>query len=143
MQTLETHQPNPNSLHEPMDHYTLYGFEYEMKLRGLIDPLIDAVIIKRGREGMWEVINLILKFLYKYHKAEMMEIHEAVKQDRELANNQFASSKTQGLRKLGSIPERLESILRRAYLDELPMPQKEFRREFFKRYPQFRIAQKI
>lgn len=123
--------------------YGIADFRYELFLRKEYDKLVDYIIIKRGREGIWQVVDQILKFMQKYFPDEIKEVIDEVKKDRELSYNEYGSTKDRTLRKLGSVPQRLENLLFRAYEGQWPMPSKQFRREFFKRYPAFRVAQKI
>lgn len=120
--------------------YSIPDFEYEMFLRKYYDPLVDFIIANRGREGIWKVCDEILKFMKKHFPQELQDVLDDVKKDRELAYNIHGSNKDKTLRKLGSIPSRLENLLFRSYMGNWPMPNKEFRRKFFARYPAFAVA---
>lgn len=125
------------------DRYEYQQWKREMYLRRKLDPLVDKLIIEKGRGAIWDVVDLILQYLWKYKRDYMKAVIKEVEKDRELVHNKFASSKDKGIRKLGSIPEEVEILLSRAYLDEVQANSKKFRQEFFRRYPQFRVAEKI
>lgn len=123
-----------------------YGFQdykYELFLRKEYDRLVDFIIIKSGRGGVWEVVDAILVFMNRHFPREIRDVVNDVKKDRELSYNRFGATKDMTLRKLGSVPPRLENLLFRAYDGNWPMPSKKFRREFFRRYPQFAVAQDL
>lgn len=122
---------------------TMKQVKEEMHLRKTLLPFVDDIVIKRGRSGIWEVVDMILNFMEKYHRKEMRDILMYVKQQREIQQNQFGSSDNKSVRYLGTVPNRVETLLRRVYEDELPMSEKKFKREFMKRYPEFRVAKII
>lgn len=118
-------------------------WKYEQQLRKHFFPFVDKLIIEKGRKGLWEVVEMIMKFMYKYHRDEMIAIEREAKRERGLAINEFGSNKDKSIRKLGIMPERIENLLRRAYNDTYPIPIQEFRRKFFQKYKKFAVAEKI
>lgn len=145
MQTMENQSNEPLlDLNQRLSNeIPIYGIKEELRMRKVLDPLVDYIIIKKGRAGIWEVVDAIMKFMVKYHRAELKEILESIKKERELMTDDFGATKSKSFRKLGSIPERVEVLLRRAYEDEFPIPHRDFKRQFFKRYPGFAVARKI
>jgi hypothetical protein len=123
--------------------YEYQQWKRERFLRKKLDPIIDQMIISRGRGALWDVVDVIMKYLWKYKRDYMNALMEDVKRDRDSSLNALAASKDKTVRKLGSMPEELEILISRAYLDEIQVRGKEFRHEFFRRYPAFKIATRI
>lgn len=141
----DTRQTNQNiQISESVDaDYEYKHWKREMFLRRKLDPVIDKLILSKGRGALWDVVDEIMRYLWTYKRDYMVDLIEDVKRDRELVLNQYGSSKGKSFRKLGSMPEELEILISRAYMEEIDARSSKFRREFFKRYPAFRIAEKI
>jgi hypothetical protein len=113
------------------------------------EGLINFFTEKKGREGFWETVDMMLEYFYSGRNPEayqeMKLIEEEVKLSRLGAMNKFNATKDLSARRLGLIPTRIYVALKRIYgsSDQLPMKEREFQHAFFRRYPQFRIAEKI
>jgi hypothetical protein len=107
--------------------------------------LLNNLSQKRGRAGFWEVVDQIMKYLYSSPKfrSEMAALEYEVKQVKESTFNKYASSKDKSVRFLGKMPDRLVLAIKRVYGEDLPISNDEWRRGFFRRYPQFRVADVI
>lgn len=100
----------------------------------------DKLLELRKDKGPWAVIDEIVKYWESYPhkewKAHLIEIRESRK-------NRFGSSKGKDLRYIVDVPEKILYMIRSMYkADELDM-NKEWFRQFGKRYKQFLIPQKI
>lgn len=135
--------PNNNQLEDISNDPSFLGIKAELLMRKKLDPFVDYIIIQKGRGGVWAVVDTLLQFMATYYPQELKDVIEDVKRDRLSAANEWAETKKGMMRKLGSMPDRLWIMLKRAYEGEVPIPPREFKREFFKRYPAFRVTKKI
>jgi hypothetical protein len=111
--------------------------------------LIEFFTQKKGKEGFWETIDIMMRYFYSGKNPTALEeiraIENEVKLSREVSMNKFNATKDMSARRLGLIPTRIYVALKRIYggSHNLPMPEREFQHKFFRKYPQFRISEKI
>lgn len=117
----------------------------DSKSRGDGVALFNQIAKKKGKNsGFWEDVDLIVRHCYKRYPDEMRRLEEdVIEQRKKLLDPAFASTKDQSLRMLGSAPYRVWIAIHRLYGQDMPYKDKEFQRLFFKRYPVFRVADRI
>jgi hypothetical protein len=93
--------------------------------------------------GFWKHIEELVAFLYSRYPMEMIQYEIQAKMRRDTALNKFNSTKDKTLRSPGGMPYRLDLLIKKIYGQDLPMSQKGFYNEFFRRYRQFAYAEKI
>ena len=104
------------------------------------------LVKKPGKDGFWEVVDMLMKHLYKRYPQEMKALELEVSYEHDYASkhfNQYAAAKDKSLRKLGVIPDIVYLALRRVYGvedNEWPVPHRRFEIGFIRRYPKFRVA---
>lgn len=103
----------------------------------------DGLVKLRNTKGLWVVIGEVVKTWEKLKKERYTSHIVDLKDKRETRANQYGSTKSNTLRYLLDIPEDILTMIRILYsVDELPFDKK-FLREFGKRFPQYRVAEKI
>lgn len=103
----------------------------------------DNLVKLRNTKSLWEVIDEVIKVWEKtkVHKytAHLIDITD-VKQSRD---NHYASTASKSLRYLVDIPEDIIRMIRILYtVEELPM-DKDFFKIFWKRYPVYRVSERL
>jgi len=107
----------------------------------------DRLIKLKKTANLWEVVGEVLE-VWKKRNPKVWKAHViTVKDLRQTRKDEYASTKdkeTGGyLRYTVDVPEQVVMMLRMLYsAEELPM-NKEFWREFAKRFPAFSVAEKI
>jgi hypothetical protein len=102
---------------------------------------------RKSKANFWPVVDEIMKHL-TYHpdpavRQSMKDLVKAAKLERQSKNNKFGATEQKSLRHLGLMPEQLQLALDRLFPEGLPMGNKKFGHEFFRRYPKLRIAEVI
>ena len=112
-----------------------------------IHQQVDKLIDGRGASSdtFWKSVDELVAFLYMKYPYAMIEGERYAKQERESNFNVYGSNKDKTLRKMVDIPNELDMMLKIMYRDEggLPIKDKEFTLGFAKRYPQFKLADKL
>lgn len=120
------------------------------KLRNAEDVIAADHLIKLKRDNsnnVWVVIDGIIKMWKKKNPNRWKSYLVNIKDLRDTRKNEYGASEdkeTGGyLRYTVDVPEQVVYMIRTLYTpNELPM-SKEFWREFGRRYPAFRVAEKI
>lgn len=103
----------------------------------------DGLVKLRNTKGLWEVIGEVVKAWENLKKHKYTSHIIDLKEKKETRLNQYGSTKSKSLRYLLDIPEDIINMIRILYpIDELPFDKKFFR-EFGKRFPQYKVADKI
>ena len=114
---------------------------------GKEEEFLKFITAKRGPEGFWEVVKVIMDRFYNHPLEEVRNdiksIEAEAKFARENAINDVGATADLSIRRLGIIPDRLLIALNRIYDNDFPMNTKQFQRGFFKRYPKFLCCNKI
>lgn len=110
--------------------------------------MLEHLMKPKGIDGFWDDVHTFMQYLYRTYPMDMKAMEDEVRVRRENAFNKFAAGRggvgnMSGIRTPGLIPDRLLMMLDTIYKKEYPVSQLAFRREFLKRYPKFRIADKI
>lgn len=111
------------------------------------NELLDFITPKRGKEGFWEVVDAIMKHLTNHPnpmvRQDMQSLIEEAKFERSIQKNEFGATADLSMRRLGLMPDKLYFAVQRIYDHHLPITQEQFEVGFFRRYPQFLIAERI
>jgi len=109
----------------------------------------DHFIGMTKNKDIWEVLDLMVDVWIKKNSQEAQKHAQEVKLEQETRKNHFASTERSngdlgGQRALGEIPYEIGMILDMFYHEKIEeIGQKKFYYKFFKRYPQFKVAQKL
>lgn len=95
---------------------------------------------KANKGNFWLVVDELMQWLYKNYNKDMKFAEEEAKQKREANFNRFGASKDLSFRDLGMIPLPISALVKKLYKME---DDKKIYREFFRKYPQLRSAEKI
>jgi len=117
----------------------LVFFEYGKPRKAEHLTIVEHLIKKIDKYGMWSTIDEIVKIYTTNYRAEL-DAH-AYKEVQ--LKNDFGATDDLGSRFLGTIPERLYDTICFLFEDELAQDRKKFMLEFFKRYPAFSVARKL
>jgi len=109
--------------------------------------IADEVMRLKQKNKPWEVIELLMKVWADRSPAEFKAFRVQVDNHRDnLADKKYGQTKGGGdysRRFMVAIPQALQFMIRAVYTaSELPM-DKEFFREFAKRFPAFKLPEKI
>lgn len=106
----------------------------------------DRLIAMKKTHNVWEVIDEVFKVWSSHHPEKWKSFVWNVRDVKETRiDKKFGTSKTKGsnLRYYIDIPQDVIYMLRTLYTpDELPMNSKFFR-EFAKRFPKFKVVDKV
>ncbi len=121
--------------------YNQFGEKIDMGDVSAVNEIVR--IKKKSGSNPWPVIELCIKIWESKRpsewKAFLVELGE-VKQTR---RDRHAATKSKSLRYLLDLPETLVYMIRKVYSsEELPM-NREFLREFARRYPKFAVPQSL
>lgn len=104
-----------------------------------------------NKENFWDSIDSVMKWLYKFHFAEMKGYEREAKQARDNSYDKFGRAKddngkiSNDMRQLVMVPEIFLNVINRFYGGSLDGNNNKlkFYREYAKRYPQFKKAKSI
>lgn len=105
--------------------------------------MIEHLVKPKGIDGFWRDVEIFMNYLYQKHPVEMKALEDEAEMIRTQTMNKYAASASLSMRFLGKMPGKLVIMLDRVYNKEYPISQKRFQREFFRRYPKLRVADKI
>ena len=106
----------------------------------LADHLLD--LKKKNRYNPWPVVDAVLGAWAKRNPEEYKSTILTIEEERGTRANAWGSN-GDGLRFTLDVPFWVEAVLRRVYsTDELPF-DKGWYKEFWKRYPRFRVSENI
>ena len=100
----------------------------------------DKLLELRRYKGPWAVIDEIVKY-WESHPQKTWRAH--LIELRETRKNKFGSNKGHDLRYIVDVPEKIIYMIRAMYKSEELEMDKQFFRQFGKRYKQFLVPQKI
>lgn len=100
------------------------------------------------KKPMWEVIDLMVEVWMKKNPEAAKKHLEDVQYERKTRKNVYAATEKNGevgtQRALGEIPTEIAMILDIFYYEQIEeMGVKKFYYKFFKKYPCFRVAEKL
>lgn len=103
----------------------------------------DNLVKLRNTKSLWEVIDEVIKVWektsVKKYTAHLIDITDI----KETRDNHYASTASKSLRYLVDIPEDIIRMIRILYtVEELPM-DKDFFKIFWKRYPVYRVSERL
>lgn len=92
---------------------------------------------------MWEVIDFVLK-VWKEKEDRVKDFEVEREMVKDTRANEFASSESKSIRYMAEIPAEIMDVLDMFYSREIDeMGKKKFWNEFCKRYPYFKMADKL
>lgn len=103
---------------------------------------IKAQSGKIDRGQFWEVIQEIEALFRTINPYEYKVLLEDIERERRSQTNKHAAGKD-GLRQLGRVPVFIWGTVKAFYGEEMPYSNKRFQREFIKRFPHYRISEKV
>lgn len=105
--------------------------------------LADTLLRMKKTKPLWSVIRYIYEAWAKSEPREYESFLFTVKDKRDTRINQYGSTRNKALRYTLDIPSKVYMLIRILYpVEELRMDKK-FLREFAKRFPECRVAEKI
>lgn len=111
--------------------------------------IADNLLNKAKKKDLWETVSLIVGVYFKKHP-EFHEKHKRyLSKMRNVQKNKFGASENargeiKGFRYLGDIPVEISNAFDLLLYERIKSKgKKEFYREFFKKYPVFRVAEKV
>lgn len=107
------------------------------------DRVLD--LKRKNQTNPWEVIRFIINEWAKTNPSEYQSFIITMEDTRREQDNEFATSKDKNssLRRTLDIPHKVLNLIRATYdAEELPF-DRTFFREFGKRFPKFKVADKI
>jgi len=103
---------------------------------------VDDLLKKMGDKPMWEGVDFLVKTLYKI-RPDYMNGFEVTQEDRNQLLKDTGATDDNNQRHLLSVPPMLMDLVTYFYESDVEENPKRFFREFARRYPQFRKAEKI
>lgn len=106
---------------------------------------VEAIIVLKKKSGSnpWPVVEKCIEIWEKKRPLEWKSFLVEIDLVKKTRRNKHASSESKGGRYLLDIPTNLMYMIRKAYsAEELPM-NREFMREFARRYSRFAIPQNL
>lgn len=101
---------------------------------------VDAVFKSRETQGIWPTIDLLVKQWVESRPKEYDSFVVSTEEKRGSRANKYGSNSSKTIRETVDFPQPIHDRIRTIYkADELPF-DKEFFRQVWKRYPQFRVA---
>ena len=99
---------------------------------------------EKSGSNPWPVIEECLKIWVETNPTQYNSFLVDVTDMKQTRRNKFASSKTEMYRYTLDLPEKVYHMIRCIYsVEELPMDDKRFFREWAKRFPTMKVAEKI
>lgn len=127
-----------------MEDIDTFGKDIVVVTNGKVRPAwaveaVERLLQKVRRKNLWDVVDFLVSVFEKrfpeYSKARYTELKER----RKRLKNPYASNKEKDLRHLVSIPVPLKDLMD-YFLEDYE--NKEFWREFAKRYPQYSVPER-
>ncbi len=121
--------------------YDQFGDRIDLKDVGYVEQLIH--LKNTSGSNPWPVIEKCIEVWSLKNPTEYKSFIIEVDRTRDTRRDKFGASKTKSTRYLLDIPEKVMYMIRTIYsVEELPM-NKDFLREFAKKFPKFSVAEKI
>ena len=105
--------------------------------------LVDYFFTKLKTKPVWETIEFFVKTWEKLYPQEAKEFYSSIKEIQQTRAKPTASSKSKNIRYLAEIPARVKYLIDKFLDDKVNTNSVKFMREFAKRFPQFKVPEKI
>lgn len=105
--------------------------------------MMDHLMKPKDIVGFWNDVHIFMSYLYENYPRDMKLLELEAQAERETAYNKWSSNKSKTQRAYGKLPDLLIRMLDTVYRGHYPISQNKFKREFFRRYPKFRVADVI
>lgn len=105
--------------------------------------LADTLLDMKRKKPLWTVISYIVETWKKSNPSRYNSFLFNVKEKRQSRATKFGSNKNLTLRYSLDIPVKVYQIIRVLYSTDELKTDKKFLREFARRFPEFRIAEKL
>jgi len=103
----------------------------------------DRVMHSKAKLGPWETMDLLVQQWMESNPNKYDSFIVDTKEKQDTRTNRYGSNKARTLRSVVDFPQPIHNRIRAIYkADELPF-DKEFFHKFWKRYPQFRVAESL
>lgn len=104
----------------------------------------DNLIWKVRNKDIWESIDFLLEVWKRKNPQEAARFGDAVRDTTSSRRNEHASSETKSLRYLLELPQEIHAALDFFFAEKInEMGKNNFFREFARRYPFFKVAERI
>lgn len=114
------------------------------KLRESGDLLfVDKILALKKKGKHWEAIDLVVNYWIQKNPKRYRSFLIEVDEKRKTRGTVYGSNKSKSIRSLLDIPEDVIYTLRKLYSPQELSFDKEFYNEMYKRYPYWRVAEKL
>lgn len=121
--------------------YNSLGQKIDMKDVSAVEALLK--LKKKSGSSPWPVIEKCIEIWEKKRPSEWRAFLVEVKDVKQTRRNKLASSESGGGRYLLDLPEKLMYMIRAIYSSEELNMNKDFMREFARRYPKFAVPENL